>query len=72
MTVQPLQFNDPLGRSAGEVESTTPTTLLVVDDAAVDRRMAGALVERALGWRVVYADNGRTALAAIDREMPAD
>src|SRR5438132_582145 len=45
-------------------------TVLVVDDAAIDRRIAGRLVEQSLGCRVVYADNGSTALAAIEQEMP--
>lgn len=40
-------------------------TVLVVDDAAVDRRVAGAIVEQTPGWTAVYADDGRTALAAV-------
>jgi CheY-like chemotaxis protein len=43
----------------------------VVDDARVDQRVTGAIVQQRLGWRVAYADNGLEALAAIDRERPA-
>jgi CheY-like chemotaxis protein len=46
------------------------TTLLVVDDALVDQRLAGGIVEQALGWRVVYAANGREALDALERQTP--
>src|SRR5271165_3959108 len=45
-------------------------TVLVVDDALVDRRMTGAIIEQGLGWRVDYAENGNTALDAIKRAMP--
>jgi CheY-like chemotaxis protein/anti-sigma regulatory factor (Ser/Thr protein kinase) len=45
-------------------------TVLVVDDAAVDRRMAGRLVEQGLGCRVLYAEDGAAALAVIAREAP--
>jgi CheY-like chemotaxis protein len=45
-------------------------TVLVVDDAAVDRRLAGRLVERGLGCRVVYAEDGDAALAAMAAQLP--
>jgi CheY-like chemotaxis protein len=45
-------------------------TILVVDDSASDRRLAGAIIDRIPGWKAVYADNGRTALAAMEREDP--
>jgi CheY-like chemotaxis protein/anti-sigma regulatory factor (Ser/Thr protein kinase) len=51
--------------------STSTTTVLVVDDAPVDRRKAGGLVEESLGWQVHYAENGRAALTAIERHVPA-
>src|SRR5262245_42134375 len=52
--------------------SATParTTVLVVDDAPVERRKAGGLVEESLGWRVAYAENGVQALEAIKQEAP--
>jgi CheY-like chemotaxis protein/anti-sigma regulatory factor (Ser/Thr protein kinase) len=46
-----------------------PVTLLVVE-AGVERRVAGALVEKALGWRVVYAADGKEALGVVDCEKP--
>jgi CheY-like chemotaxis protein/anti-sigma regulatory factor (Ser/Thr protein kinase) len=62
MTREPVRATEP---------ADAATTVLVVDDAAVDRRLAGAIVEQALGWRVVYADNGRTALAVLEKEKPS-
>lgn len=50
---------------------THPATILVVDDSALDRRLAGALVSKDPGLRAVYASNGREALEVIARERPA-
>jgi CheY-like chemotaxis protein len=44
--------------------------VLVVDDAPVDRLIAGEMVSRIIGARVVYAENGVQALAMVDREHP--
>src|SRR5262245_35213389 len=46
------------------------TTVLVVDDSPADRKLAGIVVEGELGWKAVYADNGRSALAEMAREEP--
>lgn len=46
-------------------------TILVVDDSAVDRRLAGGLLERDAGWRVDYAVDGKPALERI-RAAPPD
>lgn len=56
------------------------TTILVVDDSPVDRRLAGRLLEARLrptgepeptGFTVVSATNGREALEVIARSAPA-
>ena len=57
-------------RDPSERKADGPIKLLVVDDAPVDRRLAGAIVERVLGWKVIYADNGQSALAAIETQSP--
>jgi CheY-like chemotaxis protein/anti-sigma regulatory factor (Ser/Thr protein kinase) len=46
------------------------TTVLVVDDAPVDRLVTGAIIEQMPGWRAQYAESGEDALAAIAREQP--
>lgn len=46
------------------------TSVLVVDDSAKDRRIAGGLVEKNLEWRIVYANDGRQALQRIAEESP--
>ena len=51
-------------------ENGAALAVLVVDDAAVDRRMTGGIIEQQLGWRVGYAEDGATALAAMDLEAP--
>ena len=43
------------------------TSLLVVDDSAVDRRFVGGLLEAAPDWAVRFAHNGAEALAAMEQ-----
>lgn len=45
-------------------------TVLVVDDTAVDRRLAGGLLENAPNIEVSYAENGKQALLQIGTELP--
>jgi CheY-like chemotaxis protein len=56
--------------SAATAPPPGETTLLVVDDALVDQRLAGGIAEQALGWKVVYAANGRQALDVLERQAP--
>lgn len=46
------------------------THVLVVDDSAVDRRMAGSLLEKTGNITVSYAADGKEALAAIGKKAP--
>lgn len=46
------------------------TLVLVVDDSAKDRRIAGGLLEKNLGWRIAYAVDGHDALQQIAQEVP--
>jgi CheY-like chemotaxis protein len=46
------------------------TTVLVVDDSAVDRRVAGGILEKNSGLTVVYASNGAEALEKIAQSRP--
>ncbi len=46
------------------------TSVLVVDDSAMDRRIAGGLLEKNLGWLVTYAVDGRQALAQLKEQTP--
>jgi CheY-like chemotaxis protein len=42
--------------------------ILIVDDSAMDRTLAGKLLEKHSGWTVAHAADGRDALAALERE----
>jgi CheY-like chemotaxis protein/anti-sigma regulatory factor (Ser/Thr protein kinase) len=44
--------------------------ILIVDDAAVDRRLAASFLEKAGDFTVVNAADGREALEAVAREQP--
>lgn len=56
-----------------EVPEAAPveSTVLIVDDYLVDRRIAGGIVEKVKGLRAAYAADGREALQAIGAEAPA-
>ena len=45
-------------------------TVLIVDDTAVDRRLAGGILEKASELDVCYAENGNEALLKIGNELP--
>ena len=45
-------------------------TVLVVDDTAIDRRLAGGLLEKSGDIEVLYAENGNEALSCIDQHLP--
>ena len=46
------------------------TTILVVDDSAMDRRIAGGLLEKRADWEVIYAEDGNKALEQIELHVP--
>jgi len=46
------------------------TTVLVVDDSAVDRRLAGGLLEKQSSLHVSYAADGHEALRQLEASLP--
>jgi CheY-like chemotaxis protein len=46
------------------------SNVLVVDDSAVDRRLAGGILEKIAGLKVDYATNGALALEKIQQSPP--
>lgn len=46
------------------------STVLVVDDSAVDRRLIGGLLEKSPDWSVRYAASGKEALERIEQQLP--
>ncbi len=46
------------------------TTILVVDDSAMDCRVAGGLLEKEPDCQVLYAKDGEAALKSIDENLP--
>ena len=46
------------------------TRVLVVDDSAIDRYVAGTLLEEHSGWTAIFAEDGREALSLLKQEAP--
>ena len=62
--------SNTLQTSEAPRNTASQTTVLVVDDAPVDRLMTGALIEQMPGWGALYAESGEDALAVMAREQP--
>jgi CheY-like chemotaxis protein/anti-sigma regulatory factor (Ser/Thr protein kinase) len=60
--------NPPLSPPAGEPPPRF--TVLVVDDSAMDRHLAGAIVQKLDGWQATFAGNGVEALASLAAQLP--
>src|ERR1700749_1170292 len=70
-----MSTQNPLAEKPTEVETapeaTAPAhTILIVDDSATDRHLAGAIARQTEGWQTVFASNGKEALAALQRQTP--
>jgi CheY-like chemotaxis protein len=50
--------------------STAVPTVLVVDDSALDRRLAGSLLEKHFDCTLLYAADGKEALEQMARQLP--
>ena len=46
------------------------TRLLIVDDSAMDRRIAGGLLEKHGDWEIIEAENGHDALLQMELHVP--
>jgi len=46
------------------------TRLLIVDDSAMDRRIAGGLLEKHGEWEIIEAENGHDALLQMELHVP--
>lgn len=46
-------------------------TVLIVDDTAVDRRLAGGLLEKESELEVKYAEDGEQALKVLEQDLPS-
>ncbi len=46
------------------------TTVLVVDDSAVDRQLAGRLLDKNSDWEILYANDGKEGLSQIESHVP--
>jgi CheY-like chemotaxis protein/anti-sigma regulatory factor (Ser/Thr protein kinase) len=57
---------DPIGVNPAGVGNT----VLVVDDSAMDRHLAGAIVQKMGGWQASFAGNGLEALAVLEQQRP--
>jgi CheY-like chemotaxis protein len=57
--------------SEAQEETAIATTILIVDDYLIDRRIAGSIVEKFAGLTPTFAIDGNEALESIARQAPA-
>src|SRR5262245_15842560 len=62
-----LMNEQPPSAAAQAAEVTPAHTVLVVDDSAMDRHLAGSIITKVEGWQATYAADGAEALAALER-----
>jgi CheY-like chemotaxis protein len=60
----------PENSSPEMVNGPAPVTVLVVDDSALDRRLAGSILEKSGQFKPIYANHGLEALAIMEQEVP--
>jgi CheY-like chemotaxis protein len=57
--------------SPEDLPGGTPAhTVLIVDDSAMDRHLAGAIVQKLGGWQATFAAHGAEALTLLERQTP--
>src|SRR5262245_27930345 len=57
--------------ATGGVPAAAPVnTVLVVDDSAMDRHLAGAIVQKMPGWQATFASQGIEALEMLAQKAP--
>ncbi len=62
---------------SAEVPATVPEseavdaahTVVIVDDSAMDRRLAGAIVQKISGWQTLFAADGKEALEILQHKV---
>jgi len=65
-----LYVTNPAVLAAGDAGERGSPSVLIVDDALLDQRMAGSIVAKRTGLRPVYARNGIEALEVVARQAP--
>lgn len=45
-------------------------TVLVVDDSAMDRHLAGSIIQKMGGWQAIFSCNGAEAMSALEKQIP--
>ncbi len=63
--------SQPDGHSDALNVTPIGSTVLIVDDSSIDRRIAGSIVEKFAGLRPTFASDGKQALESIALEEPA-
>jgi CheY-like chemotaxis protein/anti-sigma regulatory factor (Ser/Thr protein kinase) len=68
MSPPPLSTEAPAGSAA----ETLPAehTILIVDDSAMERHLAGAIVQKIEGWQTLFASDGKEALEILQQRAP--
>ena len=69
MTTANLSAETPVESPASEAGAAA-YTILIVDDSAMDRHLAGAIVQKMDGWQILFAEHGKEALEILKQKTP--
>ena len=67
MSTAPLSAEAPVASPASEAVAAVHT-ILIVDDSAMDRHLAGAIVQKMEGWQTLFASDGKEALDVLNQK----
>ena len=63
-----LLMNEPITTNQDTGEDSAPPAILVVDDSSTARKFVGKILREHMNHDLFFAENGRAALAVIERE----
>ncbi len=68
MTTSNLSTETPAAPAS--LAASAAHTILIVDDSAMDRHLAGAIVQKCEGWQALFASDGKEALEKLRQLTP--
>jgi CheY-like chemotaxis protein/anti-sigma regulatory factor (Ser/Thr protein kinase) len=68
--MSPVNLSPETSAAPASEAAAAAHTVLIVDDSAMDRHLAGAIVQKCESWQPVFASHGREALEILGQQAP--